>query len=611
MLQQGYATPLTIAEKDVTLPEICSEIAKDSGIKVELGDDLQNLKVTVFVKGMKARDLLDHLASLYDLVGTALSDRYRLKWDVKYQHAFEDYVHDEYLLRGSLVLAKVEALAKLTERPFGSPDAAQIPADAGDAMRWAAGKIGDAKYYAVGLWDRAGATVLPKYHDLDGWTGLITTKPCIFWVGEPAVPVGVRPPYAKCYIDANSRAIAGTTIAISCLETAAELQVRAITDGSLPPKPTARPFLFARPPKELAKSAFATRLAAWETKVDPKDLGPAVSADLKPIESPYFDHRISLSDKLENLHEHSDVSIIATSFRTPALKQELPLSTDPKALLDDLVGKEEVFARWDRGCLLVRHPAYWLLMCSEPPETVMQRAEQIARQRPMTLYEYAELAALLFPCQDDEPPWLHFMDPSGASSIQHGYERYIDGRGFLSRFDPDPLIRAYPALCMISAMSERDFDRLYSGETLNAERSWISGVQSTRPDFGVFTTAIVNGKKVVGSSTRPMGNRLVPTYSSSLTSAPEVAADFAPVFPAELGAGFVTIEEWKGWQNHATSPVDNPYDSLRAQFVSLKVDGNQYEIRLNSNSGLAVIYRFAIKASPRDPSSGGTGDGGR
>jgi len=190
LLPQGYATPLTIAKKDVTLPEICAQIAKDSGIKVQLGEDLDNLKVTVFVNGMKARDLLDRIASLYDIDGTALSDRYRLKWDIQAQRAFESYVDDEYLLRGARMKAEMDALAKLTLKPLGDPSTSVVPKGADEAAKWAAERIGEPAYYAAGLWERAFATIsAAACSNLRMWTDTVTGGPAIvFWVGEPAVP---------------------------------------------------------------------------------------------------------------------------------------------------------------------------------------------------------------------------------------------------------------------------------------------------------------------------------------------------------------------------------------------------------------------------------------
>gem|GEM_PF-3637150 len=599
LLPQGYATPLTIAEKDVTLPEICAEIAKDSGIKVELGDDLWNFKVTVFVKDMKARDLLDRIASLYDLDGTALSDRYRLKLNFKAQKAFEDYVQAECLLRELRMVAQAKALAKLTLKPFGDPSAAIPPKNAGEAEKWAAKHIGEPAYYALGLWERACELQEPQVDTPDYWTGLVASGSTIlFWVGEPPVP---PPPallgdYAKNFMDDNSKALGGTVVTIGSYEMTSDLQISVISGSSSPQIACSdRPFLFARPPKELEKMPFSVQLTAWQTSVDPSDLGEVVENPKQPKAPGYFDHRISLSEKLENLYNRCGAPIVATSFRAPALRQGHEAT--PAAILADLTQNEEVFTRWDHGCLLVRHPAYWLLECTEPVESTMREAEAIAKKRPLTVDEYAALARKLGPGEDDDPPWLHVWN-GPSPTFPNCFDRLINGRGFLSRFDPEPLEKAFPALFILGMMSNADFQRLANGETLDAAQVWPAGSTLNPADLGgPYKKVRVGGKTILAATRNPSSSSEHPEFALTFNVLPEWATNQAPLFGARIGSDYVRPPEWRGELYPSGGITDQ-----RAEFISMeKQDDGTVLIRLANVNGLAATYSFAIHPNPSSP----------
>ncbi len=619
LLQQGYDTRITIDEKDVLLPAVLNEIGERSGIKVDLPREFWNLKVTVFVKDMMARALLDKLASLYDFEGTADPSKYLYRLPPVYRRNFERYLVAEFQERMKPAKERLEALAKLTTRPFGDPRLSIPPQGGTEAQTWAAKKIGEPAYYTAGVFLRAW-TLRPGYRPT-WYFNLTLPEALVFTVDEPLPStatsiresLGMRWP--TIYVDENSRAIASTTIALSAYGTTGDLRV--VTVRGVPASQDSaldRPFMYARPPRQLQGFPFAKELAAWETPIDTKDWSPRSQGAGNPPDPGYFNGKFSLSEKLENLHNRVHVPIIATSFRSPALKQQYAAASDPSGLIDDLVKNEKAFVRWDNGCLLVRHPAYWIFECSEPSEAILQEAERIAKDRVLGLFEYAGLAYFMSGMQDDVAPWnrsplisvaevlsshhsaREALTGEGfheARGLPHAFERLVGDRGLLLRFDPEPLARAYPALAALGACPPPFLQRIADGEHLRLEDVSLLGWTPGGIEWAGFQSIKIGKRIRTGTTEYPI--RLEPGHPiirDAFDGRLCFAADIAPIFPTSWTDHFITEFELEG-RDHT-----HIFDS-RAEQVWIDVQGeDDYRICLGFNDEAVVTYSFKVHPKP-------------
>src|SRR4051812_15980966 len=111
----GFDKPITLECKDTLLTVVLKQISKDCGVEIVGPAAIDNRKVTVLVKDMKTRALLDRIASLYALDGTVTENRYTFALGLELRRGyFQEYVGMESQLRINLAIAKLSALAKLT-----------------------------------------------------------------------------------------------------------------------------------------------------------------------------------------------------------------------------------------------------------------------------------------------------------------------------------------------------------------------------------------------------------------------------------------------------------------------------------------------------------------
>lgn len=566
---RGFDTLITMESKDTMLPIVLKRISEKAGIEAITGRDAPRYKVTVFVKDMKARDLLDRIASVLSLDTAIAGNQYKMSIEQQARVRLTDYVNAETALRMRMIGAKLWALAKLTNRPFVAATGEAPPLKPDETPdEWAARKISQPAYYAAGLCVRESFAIFPN-HASGPWAEFCQ-EPHAFCVTAPTWTYNPPSSFVPCYIDENSRSLEGTLIAICCYETTAELKIIPIGGEPATETTSDRPYIFSRPPNELAKTEFAKRLAAWETpieKVPREALAKSYHETDPPPDPGYYNGRISLSEKLESIYKSTGTPIIATSYRTPTIGPPLPVDGTLADLVANLADKEKAILRWDQECLLLRHPSYWLFDCSEVPEEVLLRAEAIAKTRPLTLPEYGDIARVMSAHPDDLPlsngPVAGTVYDLGYSTgAQIAYNRLPMSRGLLLRFDPEPLERAYPALFVIGTMSKEEQGRFFAGEHLD---SWK-------------VVGTINGSK------------------AGFDGRADIATDFAPLFGATQSPRYFTPSERTGFRHNHVAMLDQ----TRARYIWLDSSGDgAYQINLGFTDVTTATYSFTIHPNPK------------
>src|ERR1044072_3478602 len=149
VLGSGFDTPITIEKKDVPLPDLLAQIGRSANLQITLAKEGMNLKVSVFVDGMPAKDLLRQVASTLDLDPVFDGQKCSLNFGRDKRLAYDRYYEFERVEWSKPAMAKVYALARMASYPFGSTPG---PERFGDALdQWAAKKATSPAYYPAGL----------------------------------------------------------------------------------------------------------------------------------------------------------------------------------------------------------------------------------------------------------------------------------------------------------------------------------------------------------------------------------------------------------------------------------------------------------------------------
>lgn len=522
--------------KDVLASEAVATIAKDASIECVFPKGFDNTKVNVFARDIPARYLLDRIASTLGFEGAVKAGKYVLAPGPEFKGStLSDYIRSEASIRRQIVLARLGALASLTNQPFGSVHPPTSGSDE-DPKIWALHRIEQPAYYALGVAARIGTADTIRTPEPGGWVHFLTKltdNSIAFKVGRP-----IDLPTRESYIDANSSSIEGTLITCGVLLSTAELKLTVLSGVRLREEPlSSLPFLFASPPTSLRREKFAQLIAEWAMPVT--EVAPAVPVkhrdqdveaedqDSDTRDLGYFDGRISLSDKLEKIHAETGISIVGTSFRTPAIQQKSGEFGDKSKAIASLAAGEKCFLRAEEGVLLVRHPAYWLLRHTEPSEAVIRRVEHIAATAgELGLSDYADLAFSLGEIPDPETPDYS----AGGFGLPHCYDRLIHLRGLLLRFDGSPLATAYPPLYLVGCLNASGREALLSG-------------------------AILGGSEVARMSSH--------SWRGSLNLVPNVVATVAPMFDANVALRYFT-------------PAEAGLDVLRINMAAFTRDVDQH-----------------------------------
>jgi hypothetical protein len=434
--------PLTLKVKNGLIIPTLRSILDKTGVSFSFNPDTVNSKITIMVKGAKTSDVLRHTLEMLNIYcridGKTLRLR-RPRPDLQW-----DFFIKEQAWMDKRMLAKLYALRDETKKPFSGdlngPTIYTPGKDNETPEEWAKRKVTEPSYYALGM--------MMRTNEGARWQG-----PARFKVSEPETRLNVS--MGTHGIDQNSSVLKGHQILVRYLDHAGDLQVVNMRGGARAQNDVNKlPYVWAQPIKELASHPFAKALQEWETPLQGFDvvLRKRRLDKQKAIEDPgYFGGRISLAEKLEELHEKAGMQIIADSFRTPTQTPRAEAET-VEEYLKHLKEKEDCFLRFAGGLLLVRHPAFWRFADGEPVEEPLAWADEVSKTRRLTLDDYGYVARRMI------------VDGANTGAS----ERFLNQSRTLTRFDPTPLIESFPALVQYGELTVKERALLWSGAPLHA-----------------------------------------------------------------------------------------------------------------------------------------------
>lgn len=378
-----------------TLGEALAEIRKQSGLTFRVANNSQ-VTVTVLVRDMKAKDLVEELADTLELHLDIVDKQVLVGRDLAIDQMKNAYLRSE---EGYLVQqAQARANALLAALPTVSSPAP--PEKENESLQdWAKRKIRTPAGYALALtWRGACNNVNFGFGMEYPLAGFVPS--CKFVQGYAFKPAPTQRVLQKGHrsLDEFSARFEDTQVLVRYCPVAGAWRVARVAGEDPGQVDDDAPLVrFPQPTKPLAQTPFATKLAEWARNDPDSKVGEEeISAEGESEGQIFAGPKLSLADHLTWLYNHSKINIVANAFRVPSgLKQA---NLEGKTVLEcakALAQKAGCFASISKRTLRVRQGGYWRLPLCQPPEPLIRSLEATSRRHELTLDDYADFASEL------------------------------------------------------------------------------------------------------------------------------------------------------------------------------------------------------------------------
>lgn len=456
--------PISERMKIVSLKEVISTIAKQTGASVDVGVSIRDLKVTVLVDHEPAYKVLDGIASVVGGTWAPNGSAMYLSISPDQQKLIRDYIQKENGLLHADADRKVKGLVDLVHT--GPKDGLPLSPDqtllgrmfsAFSSSSWSA-------FWAGEVAATSGQVTLPT---ATTDAGAAPTPP---GRGRRGGPGGAGGPGGRNGM-ARAQAFARFDPTTGDVEFLASLGPRG---GAIGAKSVTQTIKFPFPPDDLAQTPFGKAALAWNTELPTDKAVLNQPVTIPPMKaSVYSNHLFSVADYLEAFFDGTKLPVIADAFRVPSRTKDPVSGATALDWMTAYRRLEPTFLRYSNGEILIRHGGFWRLRVLEAPETYYAPIEKKAIKSGVGLFDYADFAARLTPEQS---------------------QSFRSAQTVLVKFDPSPLNVAYPALRFLGGLSSDQKAILASGRSLNepdmspSQRSQFAGAILLGPFVGAQVT---------------------------------------------------------------------------------------------------------------------------
>lgn len=440
--------PVNLQREMALLSEALQSITDDTGVAFTLAPELSEQKVTIFVKGKPASEVLTKIISLFKLECQQSGDGYILKLSEDAVRLERDLILRETSLirsaaqntlnrwaqyarqhltywkqRTDQIQQEMELLAR--RQPPNWQDRRARLAEELAGTEEAANPI----YYLAGkIYGMMSPTIQQRF-----WSGEM-----LLFCTQDLPSALLLPPEAPSWLDN------GTNRLLCFLMRYSPQQERIVLARvTLPSEEATKPDIDIREVDIIPAQGDEHPLQRqWQKWATPREvLGqipklqcrmattPSAQAGREHISSK---QALTVADHLQWLAEHSELSVIADAYRLPAFSDKPLFATTVAEWIERFIQVQGGYLRIEGDYLLYRHPNYWRLSLSEIPEKLVRQYEHKARNEGLNLEDYASLALQLQP---------------------HQQIRLQQARGYAVGFDVSPLSSALPALRFWASLS--------------------------------------------------------------------------------------------------------------------------------------------------------------
>jgi len=456
----AYEKKITVSKRMATLPEIMAEVEKAVGAKTICSPAAVNIKATVLVKDMPARELLERLADTFDL-DLKPTDRGLLMYETVLMQKWQrEHLGAEVRYRKELAYNRIVALAAMRStvlgpepEPVSKEDMARIDSDAKVRNQWAKNAIRTPEGYAAAMIRINLPSKESFWAKLDfGGTAWRFDEPS----QAPRDPsygfIGTDPFDAtRAPLDEFSAQYQGWQFILGYNEATGAWKLKTLI-GERKAKLEEDSPLVRLPelPSALRSTSYAVHVLKWPKPELPEEYakmkGKEEAEETDPVS--YSTPGYTISDHLTWLHDHTGVNVIAQAFRVESEMKNLPRAGDSvKKVLNDLRKLDHCYLRCDPNCIELRPASFWLLRDLEPPEAAVRRLEKADLGGKGTLDDYGDFACQLTELQK---------------------ERFMGKDRFMAAFDLEPLRRGVWPLGAYGSFSSAERKSLWSGRVYDS-----------------------------------------------------------------------------------------------------------------------------------------------
>jgi|GEM_PF-5588615 len=446
----SFEQKITVRDRMARLPDLLTEVGQKVGVRISCAPTANDLKATVMVHDMPAREVVDRVADVLGLTVKSLGKGVEVYEDLGRKALREGYLDNENQFLWMLALKRLDALLAAVPSVEGDEppqpsdeDLARVDESADLLHKWAQYEVRQPWGYAAAMIQ---SSHRPAAHALDvrpfahRFELSHTARSAEFGIQSlDRYSLQFRGRQFMLYFDIVSGAWMSTEIGGDPFNSQIE---------------KVRPFpRFTEPPERFSKQAYPQLVAAW-----PKDKLPEEYQKKRAVEETeefklpvYSSGGYTLSDHLTWMHYHTGMNVIADAYRMPSKRLRLFAAGDSvEGILRDLQKADNCYLKADTDCVEVRHCCFWRLRATEPPETATLRLEKAAAARQDGLDAYADFAGTVFYWY-----WTRVTEP---------------GR-FSATFDMEPLRRSFWPLWSIGTMPPEDRKRLWQGQVLSMRQA--------------------------------------------------------------------------------------------------------------------------------------------
>lgn len=408
--------PISIRMKIEQLPAALKRLSKQTGVKLENVQTINDLKITAFVRDLPAGVVLAKIASVLGCEWKADGDLLRLVVNPEERIKRDRYIDAEDSAARRNVESQLNTIAQIS-----SLNLATIRDEIRDQLAAQNGTSQTATYDPQRL-ALLQSALNPQNVTLSQMlSSMDATRVSSFWSGTPvaelAPPTSSAAPsgtYASNAGAGYSGPVALTNQRSRRSRTAMSgaptfllydpflYQVQAASQGGVRNVTKRPPVLITDyvPSGKLASMPFGKEVLAWDQPVPTDGDWAQITVQATDAKSAGGGRRLAVSDYLEVAFNQTNTSFISDGFRVPTATRDLNRGDGPlSSWISTLKKDNHLFTRFEDGVVMIRHGGFWRLRKFETPEENLAPLEAKAAKGKLTLSDYAGFVSKLTPEQ--------------------------------------------------------------------------------------------------------------------------------------------------------------------------------------------------------------------
>ncbi len=437
---------VTLRLHTALLSEAVQEIGRQVGVDFRVDDALSEHKVTLFITGKPAWQVLKRLTDLLGILPATDAQGYVLKPDPKLARMERNLLEWERNTLSRALERTLRLWAQRTGEDFlGMTERARRLEDQMEALErekpaeWQDRRVALAERLAfIGRVTRLEVYLLGwLYRRLpqSTWAPLWRGETLWFSFPRDQQSLPLPPQVLEWYAGYRGEEVRSVRLGVQWNVRRSDLIVSLLAVPEGADQPRVEQFVVMIEAEQNVSHPLLARWEKWHTSPEALSNNSALQREVRGVRNtvaPRFG-RATVADWFQEVATGSGIQVVADAFRLPLSFSSMSVSPGTLAeRLQEFALRQPGYLRVEGEWVLFRHAGYWRWLQSEPPEQLCREMERKETEIGLSLDDYARFAASLSP---------------------DAVER-IAQRELSALFDLAPLQSAMPALRFWNSLTE-------------------------------------------------------------------------------------------------------------------------------------------------------------